>query len=101
MTEYINVGFYKSAQPLTAEDQNSFNSLFDNDKGTERVTVSREGISIEYNIYIYSKQQITELLINNGFIILKEKKLGFIRRQIQLLAKSNYKYYGSRKPDCC
>ncbi len=101
MAEYINTGFYKSAQLLTSEVQKRFNSLFDNDNGIEKVTVSREDISIEYNIYIYSKQQITELLINNGFIILKEKKPGFIRRQIQLLAKSNYKNYGNRKPDCC
>ncbi len=101
MAEYINTGFYKSEQPLATWVQKRFNSLFDNDRGIEKVTVSREGIYIEYNIYNYSEQQITELLTNNGFIIMKEQKPGFFKRQIQYLAKSNYKNYGNRKPDCC
>ncbi len=101
MSEYTNTGFYNSAKFLSAADQKRFNSLFDNDRGIETVTASREGIYIEYNIYNYTEQLMAELLTKNGFIIMKGEKPGFIKRQIQYLAKSNYKNYGNRKPDCC
>lgn len=29
-----------------------------------------------------------------------DQKLGYIKRQIQALANSNLKYYGTRKPEC-
>ena len=101
MEEYINTNFYKSAQPLTEEVRKRFNSLFENEKGIEKVEISREGILIEFNMYIYSEQNIAELLSNNGFIMAIKQKRGFIKRQIQFLADSNYKNYGNKKPDCC
>lgn len=101
MEEIINTGIYKSAQPLSASEKKKFSSLFKNDRGVVKVTVSDEQIVVEYNRYLLTDQQIAELLARNGFIRMKNKRSGFIKRQIEYLAKSNYKTYGSRKPDCC
>ena len=101
MAEYTSIGFYESAKPLSATDQKGFKSLFDNDRGIEKVAISEEEIAVEYHIYLYTDRQISELLTKKGFIIKQKKKPGFIKRQIEYLAKSNYKNYGNRKPDCC
>ena len=101
MAEYTSTGFYKSAKLLSAVDQKGFKFLFDNDPGIEKVTISEEEIAVEYNIYFYTERQIAEILTKKGFVIKQKKSPGFIKRQIDYLAKSNYKNYGSRKPDCC
>lgn len=101
MEDYIKTEFLKSAYPLFAVDFKKFNVLLDEEKNIEAFSVTTEGIYLEYNNYRYSKQQIEEFLIKNGFIIMTDQKSGYIKRQIQKLANSNLKYYGTGKPDCC
>ena len=101
MEEYFKTCYYKSAHFLAAKTQKRFRSLFENEQGIEKAEISPEGIRVEYNMYIYSEQKIAEFLSNNGFIQMKKQKPGFIQRQIRFIARSNYKNYGNRKPDCC
>jgi hypothetical protein len=101
MEEIVNTGIYKSAHPLSASDKRFFTSLFAQDKGVVKVTVSEDEVIIEYNRYLLTGQQIAELLVRNGYTIMKKRKQGFIQRQIEYLAKSNRKNFGSGKPDCC
>ena len=101
MEEYFKTCYYKSSQLLATEVQKRFRSLFENEQGIEEAEISPEGIRVEYNMYIYSEQKIAEFLSNNGFKHIKKQKPGFIQRHIRFIARSNYKNYGNRKPDCC
>lgn len=101
MEEIVNTGIYKSAHPLSDSEKRLFTSLFANDNGVVKVSVSDDEVMIEYNRYFLTGQQIAEILTRNGFIIMKKRRPGFIQRQIEHLAKSNYKNFGSGKPDCC
>lgn len=101
MEDYIHTISHRSSQELTGEDIKRFRALLEPNKGIENLQISPDNIYLEYNPYIYSSQQVEEILYNNGFRIRKEKKPGFLKRQLLSLADSNRKTFGDRKPDCC
>jgi len=101
MEEIVNTGIYKSAHLLSANEKRLFTSLFVKDNGGVKVSVSDDEVIVDYNRYLLTGQQIAEILTRNGFIILKKRRPGFIKRQIEYLARSNDQTFGGRKPDCC
>lgn len=101
MEDYIKTSYQKSSHPITESESRRLSSLFAHDTGIENFRVSPEGIYLEYNSYIYSSDQLEQILQNNGFTKEKEPRQGFIMKQIRHLADSNKKTYGDRTPDCC
>ena len=101
MEDYMHTFYRNSSHQITESDTRRLSALFAHDKGIENFRISQDGIYLDYNTYIYSLKQIEEILDNNGFKETREKKPGFIMKQIRHLADSNKKTFGDRKPDCC
>lgn len=101
MENYINTLYRKSSQRITEGDSSRLSALFANDQGIENFRISPDGVYLEYNSYIYSSNQLEDILHNYGFGEEKEKKEGFLKRQIQHLAENNKNSFGNRTPDCC
>jgi hypothetical protein len=101
MENYIHTIYLKSSDMLREGAIESLSVLLYHDKGIENYRISSDGVYLEYNTYLYTQDQIEDILYRNGFKKRKDRRLGFIRRQIRNLAESNKKTYGNRKPDCC
>ena len=101
MEDYIHTFYRNSSRQITDSDTRRLSALFALDRGIENFRISPEGIYLEFNTYIYSSKQIGEILDDNGFNETKEKKPGFLMKQIRNLAESNQRTFGDRKPDCC
>lgn len=101
MENYMHTIYLKSSELLNDEQIERLSALFEVDKGIENFQISANGVYLEYNTYLYSQIQLEEILLKNGFSKKKDRRLGFVRRQIKNLAKSNKKTYGSQKLDCC
>jgi len=101
MEDYIHTIYIKSSDILRKDVIESLSALLKRDKGIDNFRISPDGVYLEYNTYVYSQNQLEQILNRNGFKIRKDQRLGFIRRQIRNLATSNKKTYGNRKPDCC
>jgi hypothetical protein len=101
MEDYMHTFSRKSSGSVNENDIRRLHALFEHDKGIENFRISPDGIYLEYNSYLYSLNQIEEILYKNGFKEHIEKKHGFFMTQIRNLAESNKKTFGDRKPDCC
>jgi len=101
MENYMLTFYRKSSHLITEGDTKRLSGLFAHDRGIENFRISPDGVYMEYNAHIYSSDRLEEMLLKNGFSEEKEKKGGFLMRQIQHLADSNKKSFGDRKPDCC
>jgi hypothetical protein len=101
MENYMHTIYLKSSEILNDDEIESLSTLLKSNKGIENFRISFDGIYLEYNSYLYSQIQIEEILFKTGFRKKKDRRLGFVRRQIKNLAKSNKKTYGSQKLDCC
>jgi len=101
MEDYLNTLYHKSSHEITESDRRRLSALFAHDKGIDSFQISPDGVYLEYNSYIYSSDQLEDILLKNGFTEAKEPKQGFLSRQIRHLADSNKQTFGNRKPDCC
>jgi hypothetical protein len=101
MENYITRDFYKSIDTITLTSIEKLSSNLNQEQGIEGFRVSNDGIYIEYNSYIYTRTGILNFLSNLGFRLKKNRKTSIIKRQIEAIARSNYKQYGNRKLDCC
>ena len=101
MEDYLNTFYHKSSHLITESDRRRLSALFVQDRGIDNFRISPDGVYLEYNSYIYSSDQLEDILLKNGFTEAKEPKQGFLSRQIRHLADSNTKNFGNRKPDCC
>jgi len=101
MEDYMHTFYRKSSQRITEGDTRRLNALFAHHQGIENLRISPEGVYLVYNSYIYTSDQLEEILLKNGFSEKQEKKEGFLVKQIQHLAESNNKSFGDRKPKCC
>jgi hypothetical protein len=101
MEDYMHTIYLKSSEILNDDEIESLSALLKYNKGIENFRISSDGIYLEYNTYLYSQIQIEEILLKTGFRKKKDRRLGFFRRQITNLAKSNKKTYGNQKLDCC
>ncbi len=101
MEDYLNTFYHKSSHLITESDRRRLSALFAHDKGIDNFRISPDGVYLEYNTYIYSSDQLEDILLKNGFTEEKESKQGFLSKQIRHLAESNKLTFGNRKPDCC
>ncbi len=101
MEPYLKTQFFKSAKPLTDEDQEKLKAALPDVEDLKIIDLTNTGITIEYNTYLYSDTSVAKLLEDEGFIIIKKKKTGFLKGKIEALAESNKKNLGNQKLDCC
>lgn len=101
MEDYIQTTYYKFPRLIKENDKKKLFVLFEHDKGIENFNITPDGIFLEFNSYIYTLDQLEEILNNNGFPKQKEKKSGFMIKQINNLAESNKRTFGDQKLSCC
>jgi hypothetical protein len=101
MEDYMHTFYRKSSQRITEGDTRRLKVLFAHDQGIENFRISPDGVYLVYNSYIYSSDQLEEILLKNGFNEEKEKKRGFLMKHIRHLAESNKESFGDRTPHCC
>jgi len=101
MEDYIHTIYLKSTVLLKEDEIERISVLLEADSGIENFRISTDGVYLEYNTYLYSQNQIEELISGLGFNKKKKWKPGFVRRQIMNLAESNKKTYGNRRLNCC
>lgn len=101
MKDYMHTSYLKSSELLNDDEIERLSALLEHNKEIENFRISSGGVYLEYNAYLYSQIQIEEILLKTGFRKKKDRRLGFVRRQIRKLAESNKKTYGNQKLDCC
>ena len=101
MEDYLNTFCHKSSHLITESDRRRLSALFVHDKGIDNFRISPDAVYLEYNSYIYSPDQLEDILMKNGFTEKQEPKHGFLSKHIRHLAESNKETFGNRKPDCC
>ena len=101
MEDYIQTAYYKFSGQITESEIKRLYVLFEQDKGIENFNITPDGIFLEFNSYVYSLDQLEEILYSNGFPKQEEIKARLLMKQINHLAESNKKIYRDGKPSCC
>lgn len=102
MDNYLkNITFW-AEQTLTREEIESCTSLVMSEKGISNVKFADRSASFEYNPYLISKEEITEVIkrLNIEFSDVP-KKMGIIKRWLLKMAKENSENFGNQGIDCC
>ncbi len=101
MENYMHSLTLGSSRQIGEVETRRLSGLLSRDKGIENFRITPEGIYLEYNTYLYSQNQVEEILSKNGFSKKVERKPGFLKRQIRNIGASNKQTYGDRNPHCC
>jgi hypothetical protein len=102
MDNYLkNITFW-AEQTLTREEIQSCTSLVLPEVGISDVKYADRSVSVEYNPYLISEEEITGLFkrLNIEFSD-APKKTGFIKRWLLNMVKENNESFGNQGIHCC
>lgn len=99
---YLKSVTFWAGQTLTSEEIESCTSLVMSEKGISNVNFADRSASFEYNPYLISKEEITEVITRLNIEFFEApQKMGIIKRWLLKMAKENNKNFGSQGIDCC
>ena len=101
MEEYIKNLKFRTASPLSSNEIQSLSLLLNSKPGISNTNYANTLISLDYNSYLISEENIIKLININGIVFSSPKKPGLFNRWLQKLEKSNKENFGDQRLGCC
>ena len=101
MEEYIHNLKFLVINPLSSIEIRSITVLFNSISGISNFTYSDSLITLDYNSYIISEEEILKLVNKNGIATSSLKKTGLFKRWLQKMEKNNKENFGNQRLECC
>jgi len=101
MEEFIQTHQLRTPKPLSEDLKKACQALIDSRNGIHTISFSENLITVEYNPYQITEENVEKLISDLGVKITAPEKKGFLKRWLKNMAKSNKESLGSGRLDCC